>query len=76
MSLHTKKRTNVSIDAALLDEARSRHVQLSPLLEDAIRKRLRQEQQKEWLEENREAIRGYNEEIRTHGAFSDSLRSF
>lgn len=66
----------MSIDAALLDEARSRHVQLSPLLENAIRERLRQEQQKEWLEENREAIRGYNEQVHAQGTFSDGLRSF
>jgi antitoxin CcdA len=76
MGLHTKKRTNVSIDAQLLEDARSRGIKLSPLLEEAIQEKLRQEREEQWRQENREAIRGYNDEIRTHGTFSDSLRSF
>ncbi|HKK48335.1 MAG TPA: type II toxin-antitoxin system CcdA family antitoxin [Alkalispirochaeta sp.] len=76
MGLHTKKRTNVSIDADLLDQARSRHIPLSPLLEEAIRDKLRQEQQEQWRMENQDAIRSYNEQVRTHGTFSDGLRSF
>ncbi|MFO8043025.1 MAG: type II toxin-antitoxin system CcdA family antitoxin [Alkalispirochaeta sp.] len=76
MPSHTKQRTNVSIDAQLLEDARSRGIKLSPLLEEAIREKLRQEREEQWRQENREAIRVYNEEIRTHGTFSDSLRSF
>ncbi len=76
MALHTKKRTNVSIDPALLEAARSRGIKLSPLLEEAIRERLRQERAEEWREENRESIEAYNREVREHGVFSDGLRSF
>lgn len=76
MPPHTKQRTNVSIDARLLEDARSRGIKLSPLLEEAIREKLRQEREEQWQQENQEAIRGYNNEIRTHGAFSDGLRSF
>jgi antitoxin CcdA len=76
MALHTKKRTNVSIDPELLEAARSRGIKLSPLLEDAIRERLRQERAEEWREDNRESIEAYNREVRERGVFSDGLRSF
>ena len=76
MRAHTKRRTNVSIDPELLEAARSRGIKLSPLLEKAIRERLRQEQAEQWREENRESIEAYNEEVRERGVFSDGLRSF
>ncbi|MDA3949496.1 MAG: type II toxin-antitoxin system CcdA family antitoxin [Spirochaeta sp.] len=76
MTTHTKSRTNVSIESALLEEARSRGIKLSPLLEEAIREKVRQEQADQWREENRKAIQAYNREVREHGSFSDGLRSF
>ena len=76
MGIHTKRRTNVSIDPELLEAARSRGIKLSPLLEDAIRERLREERAEEWRVENQESIAAYNEEVRERGVFSDGLRSF
>ncbi|MFP4374272.1 MAG: type II toxin-antitoxin system CcdA family antitoxin [Spirochaetaceae bacterium] len=76
MSVHTKQRTNVSIDSDLLEEARSHGIKLSPLLEDAIRRRLAEEAERRWLEENRLAISAYNAEVAERGVFSDKLRSF
>lgn len=76
MGIHTKRRTNVSIDPELLEAARSRGIKLSPLLEDAIRERLRQARAEEWRAENRESIDAYNREVRESGVFSDGLRSF
>ena len=76
MQKHTKRRTNVSIDSDLFEEARARGIKLSALLETAIRERLRQAASEQWLEENRDAIRSYNRESREHGVFSDGLRSF
>ncbi|MFP4301974.1 MAG: type II toxin-antitoxin system CcdA family antitoxin [Alkalispirochaetaceae bacterium] len=76
MALHTKQRTNVSIDADLLKAARSRGIKLSPLLEEAIREKLREVQAEQWREENRKAIQAYNEEVRERGTFSDGLRGF
>jgi antitoxin CcdA len=76
MRQHTKRRTNVSIDSDLFEEARARGIQLSALLETAIREKLRQAASEQWLEENREAIMSYNRENHEHGVFSDSLRTF
>jgi antitoxin CcdA len=76
MDIHTKRRTNVSIDARLLDEARSRGIKLSPLLEEAIARKLSEEAERRWLEENRQAISAYNEEVAERGVFSDGLRTF
>ena len=66
----------MSIDSALLQEARANGIQLSALLEAAVREKLRQTASEQWLRENREAIRAYTEEIGTHGVFSDGFRAF
>ncbi|MFP4484762.1 MAG: type II toxin-antitoxin system CcdA family antitoxin [Spirochaetaceae bacterium] len=76
METHTKKRTNVSIDAHLLEAARSQGIRLSALLEEAIRRKLADQEKERWLAENRQAIEAYNEEVPTRGVFSDGLRSF
>jgi antitoxin CcdA len=76
MASHTKRHTNVSIDVHLLEAARAHGMQLSALLEEAIRQRLTDHEKQRWLEENRDAIRAYNEQVSKHGVFSDGLRSF
>lgn len=67
-----KKAVNLSIDADLLTHAKELNINLSALLEGA----LREEARKRWREENREAIEAYNERIRTYGVWSDGLRRF
>lgn len=76
MKKHTKFRTNVSIDAYLMEQAREYKIKLSPLLEDALRERLKKEAALRWLEENRDAIESYNKEVAELGVFSDGMRSF
>lgn len=72
MRMTKKKAVNLSVDANLLSHAKELHINLSALLEGA----LREEARKRWREENREAIEAYNERIRTHGVWSDGLRRF
>lgn len=36
----------------------------------------KQDQRKQWLEENREAINAYNRHVENHKLFSDGLRTF
>ncbi|WP_293551960.1 type II toxin-antitoxin system CcdA family antitoxin [Parvibaculum sp.] len=67
-----KKAVNLSVDANLLTHARELNINLSALLEGA----LREEARKRWREENREAIEAYNERIREYGVWSDGLRRF
>lgn len=72
----SKKAVNLSVDAALLREARAQDINLSATLELALEAALRQHRRTRWLEENRHGIAAYNEQVDAHGAFADSLRSF
>lgn len=71
-----KKAVNLTIDAALLREARERDINLSAILERALSDTLRQQRRERWLAENRSGIAAYNEQVDTQGAFADTLRSF
>ena len=62
-----KRAVNLSIDAALLDEAKAAGTQLSALLESALDSKLREHRQEKWLEENREAIEVSNAELAKNG---------
>ena len=72
----SKKAVNLSVDAALLREARDRDINLSATLERALEEALRQERRARWLADNRRRIAAYNEQVEAHGAFADTLRSF
>lgn len=68
--------TNVTLDAALVAEARELGVNISQAsargLEDAV-KRARSQQ---WLEENRSAIEASNAHVEEHGIPLESYRMF
>jgi antitoxin CcdA len=68
--------TNVSIRRDLLEAARAEKINLSATLEQALIEKLGEAQQRQWREENREAIAGYNQHVEKHGVFSDGSRSF
>jgi antitoxin CcdA len=71
----TKKRAvNLFVDADLLDEARRLRINISETLERRLRTIVRGEQEKRWLEENREAIVSINSFIDRHGLLSSKLR--
>jgi antitoxin CcdA len=71
-----KKPTNLSINSDLLSQAKNLHINISAVLEGALAERVRQENRRVWLAENRDAIDHYNKTIVEEGAFSDSLRAF
>ncbi len=71
-----KRPTNVSVESALLDEAKDLGINLSRLLEDSLRDRLAKARAQKWLQENAEAIAEYNDYIERNGMFSDGLRRF
>lgn len=71
-----KKPTNVSVNSDLLKQARSRKINLSATLEQALAEQLREQQREQWRDENEAAIKAYNEHVDRHGTFSDSLRRF
>ena len=71
-----KSATNVSIRRDLLEAARASKINLSATLEQALIEKLREAQQRQWQEENRESIAAYNQHVENHGVFSDDSRSF
>ena len=72
-----KTRTTVSLDAAILQEARKLGLNLSALLEDRLRQEIaKKKREAVWREENRDAIEAANAFVRKHGLWSDGLRLF
>lgn len=65
-----KRPVNLSIDTALLAEARGLGLNLSAVLERALEK----ERAARWLAENQEAIAAYNRRIEADGVWSDGWR--
>ena len=69
-----KRSVNLFVDAELLDHARRMGINISDTLERRLRTMVRAEQEKHWLEENREAIASINEFIDRHGLLASKLR--
>jgi antitoxin CcdA len=72
----SKRPTNVSVSAELLDKARSLGINLSQTLESGLRETIRKKERESWLRENRAAIDAYNARVERDGVWSDRLRSF
>jgi len=71
-----KTRTNVSIDAALLDQARALGINLSATLESRLRELVPECRRQRWLAENRDALADANAFVAQHGLWSDGQRQF
>ena len=71
-----KKAVNLSINAELLRKAREAGLNLSQTLERALHQATQEIERQRWLDENRDAIRAYNEHVERDGVFSDELRDF
>jgi antitoxin CcdA len=66
-----KRAVNLFVDAELLDHSRRLRINLSETLERRLRSLVRAELEKQWLEENREAIAHYNRRVAEDGLLSD-----
>jgi antitoxin CcdA len=71
-----KKATNLSINSDLLSKSRASHINLSALLEQALRSTLAKTEAEKWKDENRQAISEYNDLIEENGCFGDEYRHF
>jgi antitoxin CcdA len=69
-----KRAVNLFVDADLLDEARRLRINISETLEGRLRTIVRAQQEKRWLDENREAIASINAFIDRHGLLAGKLR--
>ena len=72
----TKARTNVSLDAELLDQARELKINLSAVLEGRLRELVAELRRQRWLAENRAALADANAFLARHGLWSDGQRQF
>ncbi|MCR8923789.1 type II toxin-antitoxin system CcdA family antitoxin [Dasania sp. GY-MA-18] len=71
-----KKATNLSINKDLLAEARALKINLSATLEQALTEKVRKARRKQWLQDNKQAIKACNELAEQNGLFADKHRIF
>lgn len=63
----------LEIDEGLLTEARAMSMDLSQLLEEEVRQRVKDQNGRRWAEGNREFIESYNAYIERNGVFGEEL---
>lgn len=73
-----KKNTNISLDAALVEEAKQLKINLSATLNSALEDIVRAQRQAKWREENKTAIAAMNRFAEEHAIprSSEGLRMF
>ncbi len=69
-----KRAVNLFVDSDLLDEARRLSINMSDTLERRLRAIVKAEREKQWLQDNREAINSINSFIDRHGLLASRLR--
>ena len=69
-----KRADNLFVDSELLDESKRLGNNVSDTLERRLRSIVRAEQEKRWLEENKDAFTSINAFIDRHGLLSSRLR--
>ena len=72
----TRRATSMTLDAALLDEARALGVNLSRAAEEGLLAAVKAERKRRWAEENAEFIRDYNQWIAENGVPLAEFRKF
>ncbi|MFI2816859.1 type II toxin-antitoxin system CcdA family antitoxin [Vreelandella piezotolerans] len=75
-SVAPKKAAKLSINSDLLRRTRELNINLSATLERALKEDPSQREAQRWVEENRAAIKNYNDFVERHGCFGDELREF
>lgn len=71
-----KRPTNVTLDAALVDDARALGVNVSQACENGLRQQLRAARERQWRDENREAIAASNAYVEASGVPLAQYRQF
>jgi antitoxin CcdA len=66
-----KRAVNLFVDAELLDHARRMRINMSETLERRLRSLVRTELEKQWLQDNQEAIAQYNRRVAEQGLLAD-----
>lgn len=70
VSAAVKKRTNVTLNAELLEQAKALGINLSATFDQALKEAVREQQRKQFMEENQQAIDSCNAFTEEAGLFS------
>lgn len=74
---HTRRvATNISLSAALVEEARALEINLSRACEEGLKTSLAEARRARWLAENRDALDSSNAWVEAHGLPLASKRRF
>ncbi len=68
-----KRAVNVTVQEEILAHAKQMKLNLSQILEDELRKRVREELGRRWYEENKAFVDSYNAYIERNGVFGEEL---
>lgn len=71
-----KRALNLTVNSALVEEAKAFEINLSREFEAHLSELVKQRKQAKWLAENRDAVNAYNAHVERDGLFSDGLRTF
>ena len=71
-----KKNTNLSLPDTLVEEARSLGINLSRAAARGLAEEIAEKRAAQWLEENRDAIAGWNDYVGKHGLPLARFRQF
>lgn len=71
-----RRAINLSIDSAVIDEARALDINVSRVCEDALREHIRSEKSARWIEDNKAAFEASNAYIAEHGLPLERYRLF
>jgi len=72
----TRRPTNVTLRADLLNEARQLGINVSEACESGLRETVAAAKRQRWLDENQEAIEDYNRYVEQHGLILEKYRQF
>lgn len=76
MNAQTRKPTNLSLDSALLSEAKALKVNLSRAAEEGVRAAVIAAKSERWKAENAAALRSSNSYVERHGLPLERYRQF
>ena len=76
MSSPARRAANITLDSALLVEAKTLGINISRAAETGLADAVRKAKAERWLEENRAALKGYNDWIEKNGLPLEKYRQF
>lgn len=76
MNAQSRKPTNLSLDSALLSEAKALKVNLSRAAEEGVKAAVSAAKAKKWKAENSEALESSNSYVERNGLPLDGFRQF